>query len=113
MRRQRKRTGDEGVAAEMPRDVVDRIERVRDYHNSSKHTYASVRTNQHKLDWASQPSPFRVFEDLPKVESLREGMKGAGNAAPNVRSAEQPVEDMAAPPIEEVQPTDDAEASPQ
>jgi len=53
------------------------------------------------------------LDDLPKVESLREGMKGAGNAAPNVRSAEQPVEDTAAPPIEEAQPTGDGEASPE
>jgi SagB-type dehydrogenase family enzyme len=72
VRRERKHSDETGVAAEMPREILDRIERVRDYHNSSKHTYASVRTSPHKLDWPNRPSPFRVFDNHPKVDLPRE-----------------------------------------
>ncbi len=37
------------------------------YHNGTKHSYWSVRTNPHYLDWANQPSPFKIY---PTLESL-------------------------------------------
>jgi len=30
------------------------------YHEATKHSYASIRTNPHFLDWANQPMPFKV-----------------------------------------------------
>ena len=72
LRRERKHADETGVAAEMPREILDRIERVREYHNASKHTYASVRTSPHKLDWPNQPGAFRVFADHPKIELPRD-----------------------------------------
>ena len=37
------------------------------YHEATKHSYASLRTNPHFLDWANQPSPFKIY---PKLEVL-------------------------------------------
>lgn len=56
----------------MPREILDRIQRVREYHESTKHTYASVRTNPHALDWSTQPNPFRIFREHPKVDLPRD-----------------------------------------
>lgn len=51
----------------LPREILDRVDRVYDYHVASKHTYESVRTGPRDLDWANQPSPYRTFENFPKV----------------------------------------------
>jgi SagB-type dehydrogenase family enzyme len=67
-RARRKANAETRTPAAMPREILERIDRVRDYHRASKHTYLSVRTNPHKPDWSNQPNPFRVFGDLPKVE---------------------------------------------
>src|SRR5215472_15568930 len=37
------------------------------YHNGTKHSYWSVRSNPHFLDWANQPVPFKIY---PKIEPL-------------------------------------------
>jgi SagB-type dehydrogenase family enzyme len=71
-RRSRRAAAEAAAPAEMPREILDRIQRVREYHESTKHTYASVRQNQHALDWATQPSPFRIFRDHPKVDLPRD-----------------------------------------
>lgn len=34
------------------------------YHNATKHSYQSVRTNAHYLDWANQPIPFKIYPTL-------------------------------------------------
>lgn len=38
------------------------------YHEATKHTYASVRTSRHFLDWANMPDPFRHYEGVPVVD---------------------------------------------
>lgn len=40
------------------------------YHQATKHTFASVRMGAHSLDWKNQPNPFRTYHDAPTV-SLR------------------------------------------
>src|ERR1700683_2493825 len=37
------------------------------YHQATKHTYQSVRTGAHFLDWANQPDPFRTYEGAPTI----------------------------------------------
>jgi len=37
------------------------------YHDGTKHSYQSIRTNPHFLDWEIQPTPFKVF---PKIEPM-------------------------------------------
>jgi len=44
----RKANAETRTPASMPREILDRIDRVQDYHRASKHTYLSVRTNPHK-----------------------------------------------------------------
>ncbi|MBL8767893.1 MAG: SagB/ThcOx family dehydrogenase [Planctomycetes bacterium] len=43
----------------------DALARVRRYHESTKHTVASVYGSRHVLDWANQPDPFRRYEGAP------------------------------------------------
>jgi len=37
------------------------------YHQATKHTYHSVRTNARYLDWHNQPDPFRRYEGAPEI----------------------------------------------
>ncbi|MBI3669093.1 MAG: SagB/ThcOx family dehydrogenase [Acidobacteria bacterium] len=37
------------------------------YHQATKHSYQSIRTNAHFLDWKNQPDPFRTYEGAPKI----------------------------------------------
>src|SRR5882762_7327879 len=38
------------------------------YHNATKHSYTSIRTNPHFIDWSNQPLPFKIY---PTLELLR------------------------------------------
>jgi SagB-type dehydrogenase family enzyme len=38
------------------------------YHDRTKHSYWSVRSHPHFLDWANRPRPFKIY---PKIEPLR------------------------------------------
>ena len=35
-----------------------------DYHNQTKHSYDSIHTEPHYLDWQNQPLPFKVYKTL-------------------------------------------------
>src|SRR6202045_5294177 len=37
------------------------------YHDGTKHSYQSIRSNPHFLDWANRPLPFKVY---PTIEAL-------------------------------------------
>ena len=37
------------------------------YHNGTKHSYQSIRTNPHYLDWANQPIPFKIYPKLDPI----------------------------------------------
>jgi len=38
------------------------------YHNLTKHSYWSIRTSPHYLDWSNQPSPFKIY---PSIEPIK------------------------------------------
>src|SRR5665213_603984 len=42
-------------------------ERLFAYHQATKHTYDSVRSGAHYLDWKNQPNPFRTYEGAPTI----------------------------------------------
>jgi SagB-type dehydrogenase family enzyme len=42
------------------------------YHNATKHSPQSVRTNPHFLDWANQPLPFKIYPRLNLIPLPRE-----------------------------------------
>jgi hypothetical protein len=37
------------------------------YHDLTKHSYWSVRSNPHYLDWHNLPNPFKEYLDLPRI----------------------------------------------
>ncbi len=54
----------------------EETERLFAYHHATKHTYHSVRSSAHFLDWRNQPDPFRTYDGapsiaLPPVQSLQ------------------------------------------
>jgi SagB-type dehydrogenase family enzyme len=38
-----------------------------DYHNGTKHSYQSIRSNPHYLDWENQPLPFKIYPNLDPI----------------------------------------------
>lgn len=44
----------------------------REYHEATKHSFASIRTDMHYLDWANQPHPFKLYSDLPAITLPRD-----------------------------------------
>ena len=57
----------DNAAVPLPRDILERVERVLEYHRSSKHTYESVRKLPAISQVSEQPSGVRNFPGLPKV----------------------------------------------
>lgn len=47
------------------------IEEAWRYHNGTKHSYMSVRTNPHYLDWGNQPSPYKIYQDTKSISLPR------------------------------------------
>src|SRR5256885_13541731 len=50
------------------------------YHEATKHSYLSIRTNPHFLDWANQPVPFKIYPTLERVRLPGE-VRPSGSAA--------------------------------
>ncbi len=48
------------------------VQAARDYHDATKHSYWSVRTDAHTLDWDNEPLPFKVYPDVEAVPLRRE-----------------------------------------
>jgi SagB-type dehydrogenase family enzyme len=44
----------------------------RAYHRATKHSWTSVRSDRHTLDWANKPFLFKVYPDVPTVPLPRE-----------------------------------------
>ena len=42
------------------------------YHNTTKHSYQSIRTSAHYLDWTTYPFPFKIYTDLDPIPLPRE-----------------------------------------
>lgn len=51
-----------------------------DYHNATKHSYWSVRTTAHYLDWANQPLPLKIYRGLEPIR-LPTDLSGASMPA--------------------------------
>ncbi len=48
------------------------VQRAREYHEGTKHSYASIRTNMHFLDWQNKPLEFKVYPDIPPLSLPRD-----------------------------------------
>jgi SagB-type dehydrogenase family enzyme len=43
-----------------------------EFHENTKHSYVSIRTSRHYLDWANRPYPFKEYEDVETVQLPRD-----------------------------------------
>src|SRR4029450_1267477 len=59
------------------------------YHDGTKHSYQSVRTNPHFLDWANQPRLFKVYPSLEPI-LLPKDIAQTGRPALSVIGLAQP-----------------------
>jgi SagB-type dehydrogenase family enzyme len=73
------------------------------YHNGTKHSYASIRSSPHFLDWDNQPLPFKIYPALeplalpPEVQqtgiaalsAIAESINPETNAAPDLEALAQ------------------------
>jgi SagB-type dehydrogenase family enzyme len=73
------------------------------YHDATKHSYTSIRTNAHFMDWSIQPLPFKIYPTLdptPLPDELRqsgvaalsavaESIAANTNAAPDLEAVAQ------------------------
>ncbi len=71
------------------------------YHNATKHSYASIRTNPHLLDWANQPLPFKIYATLEPMRLPGE-VRQSGVAALSAIAGNIPAETNAVPDLEAV-----------
>jgi SagB-type dehydrogenase family enzyme len=50
----------------LPREIIERVERIGEYHRATKHTYKSVH-DARPINPAEQTNPYRVFDDRLKI----------------------------------------------
>jgi SagB-type dehydrogenase family enzyme len=62
----------EAGLALLPVNVNSNLEAAWKYHNTTKHSVASVHNNLHFLDWSNQPFPFKVYTTLDSLPLPRE-----------------------------------------
>src|SRR5438046_9869065 len=66
------------------------------YHEATKHSYLSIRTNPHFLDWANQPSPFKIYPTLERLRLPGE-VRPTGIAALSAIAESVPADTVAVP----------------
>jgi SagB-type dehydrogenase family enzyme len=71
------------------------------YHNATKHSYASVRSNPHSLDFNNQPIPFKIYPTL-NSSPLPAEVRQTGVAALSAISEIVPAQTEAAPDLEAI-----------
>lgn len=83
-----------------PMTVNGNLEAAWRYHNTTKHSYASVHNNLHFLDWANQPLPFKAYIALELLLLPREvrqtGVASLSAIAESVHSEASAVPDLEA-----------------
>jgi len=71
------------------------------YHEATKHSYASIRTNPHFMDWSNQPLPFKIYPTIEPIH-LPEELRQTGVAALSAIAESVPAQSNAAPDLEAV-----------
>jgi len=71
------------------------------YHESTKHSYVSIRANPHLLDWANQPIPFKIYPWLEPL-TLTSEISQSGVAALSAIADRIPPETEAQPDLKTV-----------
>src|SRR5882757_7980394 len=71
------------------------------YHEATKHSYSSIRTNPHFMDWSNQPLPFKIYPTLEPLHLPAE-MRQTGVAALSAIAESVPARTYASPDLEAV-----------
>jgi SagB-type dehydrogenase family enzyme len=71
------------------------------YHDATKHSYTSIRTNPHFMDWSIQPLPFKIYPTLDLI-ALPDELRQTGVAALSAVAESIPGNTNAAPDLEAV-----------
>ena len=71
------------------------------YHESTKHSYASIRSSLHFLDWSNQPLPFKIYPTLEPMRLPGE-VRQTGVAALSAIAEGIPAQTTAVPDLEAV-----------
>src|SRR2546430_925075 len=71
------------------------------YHEATKHSYTSIRTNRHFMDWPNQPLPFKIYPTL-ELMRLPGELRQTGVAALSAISESVPAHTNASPDLEAV-----------
>src|SRR2546428_1868777 len=66
------------------------------YHEATKHSYLSIRTNPHFLDWANQPLPFKIYPTLGRLRLPGE-VRSSGIATLSAIAESGPADTVAGP----------------
>src|SRR5256712_8379461 len=69
------------------------------YHDATKHSYASIRTTPHFMDWSNHPLPFKIYPTLEPARLPAE-MHQTGVAALSAITESVPALTNAAPDLE-------------
>src|SRR6266853_1572065 len=71
------------------------------YHDATKHSYTSIRTNPHFMDWSNQPLPFKIYPTLDPLRLPAE-VRQTGVAALSAIAESVPSHANASPDLEAV-----------
>jgi len=71
------------------------------YHEATKHSYASIRSNPHFLDWSNRPLPFKIYPALEPM-GLPRDVRQSGVAALSAIAESIPEQTDASPDLEAV-----------
>src|SRR5260370_39133594 len=71
------------------------------YHEATKHSYASIRSSPHSLDWSNRPLPFKIYPALEPMALPRE-VRQSGVAALSAIAESIPEQTDASPDLEAV-----------
>src|SRR5467141_4714014 len=71
------------------------------YHDATKHSYTSIRTNPHFMDWSNQPLPFKIYPTLEPMR-LPSEVRQTGVAALSAIAESVPAQTNTAPDLEAV-----------
>jgi SagB-type dehydrogenase family enzyme len=70
------------------------------YHNGTKHSSESIRTNRHYLNWENQPIPFKIYSELESIPLPQQLSSSGTTALEAISGLEAPTKDEVVPSIQ-------------
>ncbi len=70
------------------------------YHNGTKHSYESIRSNPHYLDWENQPLPFKIYSKIAPIPLPRPQSSAGMSALEAISTLAVPTEARIIPSLQ-------------